>query len=81
MAKSKKTVNVKETAEKFQRAILMDNRTEEELSALVFCLETILFDSGNYKGFQFINADGTVDLSPEMPEGIDRYRRRYYLPA
>lgn len=76
----KKTLRVAPLAEKLQRALSMDNRTEDEMSALVWALETVLMDSDNYNGFQFINADGTTDLSPEIPKGIDYYRRRYYLP-
>ena len=72
---TRKTIPVAELAHKLQHAISQNTISEDERRSLVWALETVLHDSGNYRGFQFdTRNDGTEAGGPNY------YRRTYYLP-
>lgn len=66
MSRPRKTVEVAGYAAKLQRAILMPDLDSGRRGALCWALETLLLDTGNYKGFRHVD------------EERDEFLRSYY---
>ena len=71
VSRPRKTVEVAEMAAKLQRAIVMPELDSERRGALCWALETLLLDSGNYKGFAYVGG-----FRPGEPD-FDEYLRTY----
>ena len=87
--RAKKTIQVSALRDKVNKMLLDSaNENTEGRNALIVLLETMLHDSGNYKGFGYLDKRNTltgntygVDMSKpqaEWFEGTDKTRVFYY---
>lgn len=73
----RKTIDVKPYARKLQKAIELAE-TEQERKALVFAIELLLHESGNYRGYSQFDALGEWTRYDVGFGQANFYRRRYY---
>jgi hypothetical protein len=89
MAIKRKTYEVEKLRAYVNKALANDHWTAEQKQAMAFLLESVLMDTGNYRGFNYLKwvdeggyeawlADGQPDF-PEKDKYLgDKMRRRYY---
>jgi hypothetical protein len=58
--------------------LTLDTVSSTEKKALCFVVERVLHDTGNYKGFSYLNGEKKFHYEPDAPD-FDEYRRMYYL--
>lgn len=77
---ARKTVNVSDLVDMANHTLQCSATDMHELRlGVIGLLENVLHQTGNYKGFQFLDSNGTVDLSGELvsPDDPEHSRRRY----
>lgn len=74
--KSRKTINVTDVIDILQMQLWICDR--DERARICGIIERILYDTGNYRGFQFANQNGT-QMSYDDVQSVDSYHENYYL--
>ncbi len=76
----RKTVNVDDLRDRVNNMLAAPASSHEGRIALSVLLESVLHDTGRYRGFQFLLPNGAVDVGPEPigPDDPRHSRRRYY---
>jgi hypothetical protein len=74
MKMARKTVNVKDLVEKANFALSINGLSQLEKAGVACFLETFLFETGNYKGYRYLNMykDGDTWKWP------NEYDREYF---
>ena len=58
--KARKTIPVKQLVQLFNDKLASDNFSADEKAMICYFIETVLQESGNYNGFQFLVKDSQV---------------------
>ena len=61
--KSRKTYEIKKIVEHANKMLKLKNQTQSERQGIIFILEEILHESGNYYGWIYLRKD-------DLPEGV-----------
>lgn len=80
MAGKRKTVEVRSVISRIN-GMLAANVHDDARQSLCILAESILFDTGNYQGFTYMQADMTPETTSNVQAGnYVEYRRRYSIP-
>jgi hypothetical protein len=75
MAKpARKTVEVGKVLRMVNSFLAAKNTTDDEREGVAALMEAILFETGNYMGFRYLE-------SSDYPEEVQSGSRRYYYPS
>lgn len=75
----RKTIHIDDLKQRVNGMLLAEGGTHDGRIALCVLLEGVLMDSGNYRGFQFVERDGSINPdSAHVRPGEDAHSRRHY---
>jgi hypothetical protein len=79
---SRKTVPVADLVDRANRMLAADGSTPEGRAAIAVMVESVLLDTGNYRGFSYLPSE-YLPAEEQTPghvlrDGMDHTRRYYY---